>query len=1084
MKPTLTLLTAFLVTSLHSAHAADVPVSEPWRNAYTGKHSNGSHVIGHWNFDGPDATTDSGPRKLPGKLEGAQATAAGRFGGAIESFCGVPKSDKRHALVVASHPSLSPPAAFSAEMWVQAKPDLARSSTAYLLDKKYASHNDYQWFLKAPEKSGARRMVLNLGFGKDSEAFVTEPMAFAADEWHHVAFTYDGAGTVRFYRDGSVAGVVVRPGRRGIASGSNPLSIGDRVGSNYGGFAGLIDEVRLCTGVLEFGAATIRLESARNVFVRGEPPQRIQVVISNLQPQPLRGASLKLLGLGGVSEAAPVPEIPPGKTHTLFHEFDTRLRPDDYTARALLTLPGEPSTEVSASLPLKLVPRPLPHRMPVVMWGIGGSSFASELSRLKTLGFTACLGIHADTAAVWSAKKPVVPGGPALEATQRILDTALANDFGIAAEMQPGRLLKSLPELARVDRNGKPYARHDCNASLPGLAEFSENVGKSVGQAYGQHPAFVAALVNSEVRDDSEISFAKPDRDAYRAFAGVDIPEEVVTKTGVLWKGIKDFPADRVIPDDHPVLKFYRWFWTAGDGWNGLHTALHRGLKSTAREGIWTWYDPAIRVPSIGGSGGEVDVLSQWTYTEQSPQRVGYFCDEVFGMAKVSPQKPRVMKMTQLFWYRSSSAPVTAGPDPIRSPFDDHDPDAAYISISPMHLRGAFWAMVSRPVNGLMYHGWSALVPTDGTHAYKFTQPDLQTEFRRLHRDLLPRLGPALLQIADRPTDVAYLDSFSSQIFARRGSYGYGQDEAYLTLLHAQLQPRVIFEETLLAEGLDAYKVLVLVDCDVLTAPVAKRILAFQKRGGIVIGDPNLAPAIKPDIVIPRYARTKKAAEDAAAIRANAARLREQLDARYSRFAECDNPEILTRVRTDGNSDYLFVMNDRRTFGSYVGQHGLVMENGLPSEASIRLDRIGMHVYDLVAERKVRTTERDGATRWPVELGPCEGGLFLATSRPVEQVQINAPAKARLGDVIEVTVTVADACGNAVPAVIPVAVEITDPAGREAEFSGAYGAARGKLTIKAEIARNDSPGAWRIRVREGATGLTASRYFEVNREAP
>ena len=248
-----------LTSAFHPARAADVTASEPWKAAYTGKHSTGSHVIGHWNFDGPDAANDSGTRKLPGKLEGAQAVAAGRFGGAIESFPGWPTSDKRHALVVAAHPSLSPPAAFSAEMWVQAKPDLAGASTAYLLDKKYASHTDYQWLLTAPEKSGARRMVLNLGFGQDSEAFSTEPMAFPAGEWHHVAFTYDGAGTVRFYRDGSVAGVIVRPARRSIFPGSNVLSIGDRAGALYGGFAGLIDEVRLCTGVLEFGAATIRL---------------------------------------------------------------------------------------------------------------------------------------------------------------------------------------------------------------------------------------------------------------------------------------------------------------------------------------------------------------------------------------------------------------------------------------------------------------------------------------------------------------------------------------------------------------------------------------------------------------------------------------------------------------------------------------------------------------------------------------------------------------------------------------------------------------------------------------------------------
>ncbi len=138
----------------------------------------------------------------------------------------------------------------------------------------------------------------------------------------------------------------------------------------------------------------------------------------------------------------------------------------------------------------------------------------------------------------------------------------------------------------------------------------------------------------------------------------------------------------------------------------------------------------------------------------------------------------------------------------------------------------------------------------------------------------MQRLGPALLQIAKGPTDVACLDSFSSQIFARQGNLGYGQDEEFLALLHAQLQPRLIFEGTLLAEGRDAHKVLVLVDCAVATAPVERRILDLQKRGGMVIGDPNLALAIKPDTAIPRYVRTKTAAEDVAAVLVSAFPLR------------------------------------------------------------------------------------------------------------------------------------------------------------------------------------------------------------------
>ncbi len=1116
----ITLLLGAVLGAFVAAVEAQQPLAQPWQGAYAGGDSNGPHVIGHWRFEAGEVTKDSGPRGLAGKLEGAVAVENGKVGGAIESFPGWPIEDKHHAVVVGNHPSLSPAGAFTAEMWLQAKPELEKASLTYLLDKKYASHHDFQWLLGVPEKSGARRVIVNLGFGADSESFATEPITFTPGTWHHIAFSYDGAGTVRFYRDGSTIGSVSRPGRRGIAAGSHGLSIGDRLGSNYGGFPGFIDEVRLCNGALEFSPASIAMSAERLTWIRFEKSPTVSIAVRNLQAAPLTNAKLSLSGTAHSLDLIDVPNLGPGEIHVFKKSLDTSLRPDDYEFRARLSVPGDPPMQRDEILTLKLVARRLPHRMPVLMWGIGSpTEFARELPRLKELGFNHCLGFGADLDAIWKAGQPVAAdsatAADGVLATRRMLDTALANDFGIAAQLYPGYFLKKKPELARVDRNGQPYARHDCNAALPGLAEFSENVGKSVGLTYGEHPAFVAALINSEVRDDSEVSFSEIDRAAYRQFAGRDIPDEVATKWGVSWKTIPDIPADRVIPDDHPLLQFYRWFWTVGDGWNRLHTALHRGLKSSGREDIWTWYDPAIRVPSIGGSGGDVDVLSQWTYTEPSPLRVGYFADEVFAMSRAAPSSrpPRVMKMTQLFWYRSTSAPKSTGSNHIANPFDDHDPDAAYISIAPMHLRGAFWSMLSRPVSGLMYHGWSSLVSTDGTHAYKFTQPDLQTEFRRLHRDVLEPLGPMLLQVPDRRGDVAYLNSFTSQMFARRGSYGYSHDEAYLTLLHAQLQPEVIFEETLLKRGLDGFKLLVLVDCDVLTKSVAARIHEFQKQGGIVIGDPNLAPAIKPDIVLPRFTRTKKTAEDKAVILANAATLRTALDARYQRFVECSNPEIVTRVRSSGpvahadrvqanpkstadsaeshasrvrhndtTSDYIFVVNDHREFGTYVGQHGLVMENGLPSDGQVTIRRNAGHVYDLLSHRKVSSTIRDETLRWPVQLGPCDGGIFLVTPRPIERIDIAALESARCGERMDVQITIADSTGAPVPAVIPLRVEITDPAGRPAEGSGFHGAASGTLKLKLDIADNDTAGVWQIRVHELASGLITSRFVRVRHD--
>ena len=66
--------------------------------------------------------------------------------------------------------------------------------------------------------------------------------------------------------------------------------------------------------------------------------------------------------------------------------------------------------------------------------------------------------------------------------------------------------------------------------------------------------------------------------------------------------------------------------------------------------------------------------------------------------------------------------------------------------------------------------------------------------------------------------------------------------------------------------GLDGFRVLVLCDCDVITQAMCRRIQAFQAKGGLIVGDERLTPAIKPDIVLPTYTRTGRADADKAAL--------------------------------------------------------------------------------------------------------------------------------------------------------------------------------------------------------------------------
>ncbi len=1057
------------------------PMCEPWEAQYAGRDASGPHVVALWQFAPGAETADASGHGHTLTFHGAQPHAAGRFGGALESSRGWPAEDKRHAAVAKNHPSLSPQGAFTLEMWIQPKPELnVDYPQAFLLDKKYVAHDDYQLILEAPDKQGARVLHAVLGFGDGSSGYFSRPVRFEPGKWYHVAFVYDGAGTGSFFLNGRPWGSSRVPGRAAISPGRHPLSLGDRIGSYYHGFPGLIDQVRISRGALEFQRVKLARTSDRGCFVRMEKGAAVRLEVRNLQREATAQGAVTISLGGAATTQAKIADLGPGKTMEIEYPVDTSLRPDRYALAVNVNLTGPKPLEIEESFPMTVVPR-RPPQFPVVMWGVGSpSAVLKETDRLREIGFTHVLGLGADYGRIWDAGKPTEAGSPERVAEARaMLDEALASGLTIVASLSPGSAMESKPELLRVDRQGTPRKKAEVCGLVPPLAEYCGNVGASVAQSYGGFPAFQAALVHTEVRDGAQLCFHPQDVEAFRKAEGIDIPPEASSKSGVNYLKLQGFPESRVIPDDHPLYRYYRWYWKAGDGWNGLNTAVTRGLKSTGRKDFWTWHDPAVRVASVYGSGGEVDAISQWTYSYPDPIRIGLATDELLAMAAGAGRKQDVMKMTQIIWYRSQTAPE-AKPGGARPAFqarwEVEQPDAPFITIAPMHLREAFWTKIARPIRGIMYHGWQSLVPCDTPAGYRYTNPETQHELARLIREVLHPLGPTLLELPAAKSDVAFLESFASEMFAGRGTYGWGGGwlgDAYHVMLYAHLQPEIVFDETIVERGLDGFRVLVMCDCDVITAKMLARIRAFQAAGGIIVGDDRLAPAVKPDIVLSPSKRTGRADQDKAALLALAADLRKKLDARYTRRVDSSDTEVIPHLRQAGGADYVFVVNDRREFGRYVGQHGLVMENGIPSSATLSIAREAGTVYDLVNRRELPVKKAGDRLELDLQVGPCDGGLYLFAASPIDRVALDVPQSVERGARAECRIAVVDAQGQPIEAVVPLEVTICDAETRRAEWSGYYAAVDGKLTIPLDIAANDPPGAWRIEVRELASGRTA-----------
>jgi len=1114
-KALIALLGAIVICNFAMAQEAEedtVQLAEPFRSAYTGDDATGEHVVALWQFDPGAETVDSSGNGHDLTLRGAQFAAEGKFGGALESFRGWPVEDAPHQAIAEPSPTLTPKGAFTIEMWLAAKPELAAGAEqepypdSFLIDNRYVDNTGYQLVLGQASASGQRSLRMILGFGEDTVTYHSKAFLYEPGAWHHIAFTYDGKGTGRFFIDGTVQGAESHPERGPVAPGVKRLMIGDRVGSYYHGFPGYLDQVRICKGALEFRPAGFELTSLRRVFVRMEKPSVVQVSVTNKQRGTLSGARAYFaLGALPPVEVA-IPDLEAGGQHLVEYDLDTSLRPDTYDLSASIEIPGDEPYRSTEEFEVTIVPRPLPHHMPVVMWG--GES--GQLDALHDIGFTDFIGASVDYAKIWDAGAPTEAASPErVAATIAGLDEALRRGMGVVASLSPGRWARGKEEYRRVGPDGKPYAGEgDVCGLFPEIQKFCYNVGASVAQTYGSDPGLQAALIHTEVRGATRLCYHDHDKQAFHDFAGFDIPEGLKNHRGTPYQEIADFPADRVIPDDYPMYVFYKWFWGDGDGWNGLHTEVHRGLKSTGRDDLWTFHDPAVRCASVYGSGGQVDYLSHWTYSYPDPIRIGLCTDELFCMARGSSRPDqKVMKMTQIIWYRNQTAPEPGEEAQVATAdFVDHDtrpqgtgtvdasgryqaawerekPDARFITIAPMHLREAFWTKISRPIQGIMYHGIGSLLDLENKHgSYRYTNPQTKYELKRLVHSVIEPLGPTLMQVPDRPADVAFLESFASQMFAKRGTWGWNggwAGDAYLILHYAGLQPRVVYDETVQEEGLDDFKVLVAVDCDVLPASVVEKMQAFQDRGGIIIGDENLCPAIQPDILLQSYARPKEADMAKNMMREQATNLRAELDPHYTRYAESSNPNVITRVRTYRSTDYLFAVNDNREFGDYVGQHGLVMENGLPSTATLEVRRRAAAIYDLVRHREVKPVAKGAALSLEQAFGPCEGRLFMITDRPIDAVRVEAPETATPGDSVTIKVAVVDANGKPIDAIVPVKLELLDPTGRAAEFSGYYGAKDGQLEVAADIAANDVQGLWRVRGEELASGRVGNAYVRV-----
>ena len=943
---------------------------------------------------------------------------------------------------------------------------------------------------------------VRLGMGGDTYLVEGESLRLYAGARTKFAVFFGANGRVVVEFGGLVTEKTI-PATGGLAKSKRyrPV-VGSRPESLYANLDGFVRSVSITPMKRDM---TVLRVPGREAFLRGEKGARYKFVVENRGPGALSGVMARVeqfCAEGRVGTwRTDLGTIAAGGAADVELGIETRVRPGWHVLRVTLTGRGADGAGFENARLLRYGVGPqLGDRLPATLWGYAAAAPASDLTEM---GFT-----HGY----------VYMGGPNMEGPFDAKPVMNMFDRAAVAGLSVFRI--NNPDFFPPGEDVKKYVRWDClhrpmlkkpaherpEVSNPVLQERFRRQCARDADIFADHPAYVGVLSYSERRDRSCPSFnTEPLR--YKEDTGRDIPKGVDARTFRLPQAEKRFP-DGVIPDDDEIWGYYSWFLKGGDGWPKFHTAgFDEYRKRITSRSFTSFWDPAVRWAPAWGAGGSADMINQWCYAVPEPMNVAGPAEEMFAMAAGRPGQ-KVSMMTQLICYRSQMSPTNEVPENVPE-WAVKFPKLKFPTIPPDVLQEATWTMISKPVQSIMFHGWATIHDLHGDSYYGMTNPESADRMRHLLKDVVAPLGPTLRRLGRDVPQVAVFESLATCAMGGPASWGW-KAPSITFMQRARLDPRVVYEQTIERDGFKGVKVLYAPQCRFMTKSMIERFKAFQAAGGVLVGDTEMLSALKPDLVVPVMSfdappesdytedvdamerakaanlKTRRATVRAKAFMHDAAeKIRVALAAKgYLPAADSSSAEIVVYNRRWKDTPYLFAVNDKRTFGDYVGQWGRVMEKGVPTKGWISINdpegKIGA-VYELSKGEKKPFSRDGGKVKVPVSFDTNDGRMFVFLQSPIASVKVDALSSVARGGTVDVTMTVLDGRGNAVPALLPVEMRLYDASGREID-GGGYACAEGGVA-KVSFATNvdDASGAYRLVCKDRASGIVSEKAIGIRR---
>ncbi|WP_298868892.1 hypothetical protein [uncultured Gimesia sp.] len=762
-----------------------------------------------------------------------------------------------------------------------------------------------------------------------------------------------------------------------------------------------------------------------------------------------------------------------------------------------------------------LIRRPNSERLDVWQWVYGGPVdiiHAKSKLKAKDLGFTVAGG------PVFPYSSPKVAPRKQLQSYRRSLEATMKRGMDISFSpvglwhrefnLIPPKGSKPLVEeksdnsktkhrIAAPDddtrykgagRNGQEYF----NPFHPEVERQQDRANEMMMDVLGDFPNLKYAFIDAEFVDDLYYHNTN--------VAGLKKMQRMLgfTKEEI---GPAKYVAKGVLADDDRGLRYRRYSYQHG---NGINHTLKRAANTVhqQRPDVQFLSDP-YRSVALLDMFPNCDLISTWTYTNPDPKLMLYI-ETLRAVCRPSGQEP--LHVVTLLNYPGSVVP------------EAHDKN--WIMMGPGRLRETTWINLSRAPKVIGYYAFDGYYHSDLSFS-----PESMQALTDLSQKVFKPFGPMIRKLNVAPRNIAVLSSESSRLYNKStGLLGYPNYQPYhfyTVMAMAHLNADVVFDETIERFGLDQYDVLVLPKCDVLTKTVYDQILNFQKRGGIVISDQYLGAEIpnvirfdfdfthrrkvsanaiatgkiyvgtgQDDHILPGKSAMEKvqgvtAKQDQLLLESYAKQLRTKLSGIVQPDIWCDQYDVLINVLEKNGVKYLVVINDKRTYDDRTGPFKAVMEKLIPQKATIRVKRDsfppGTTPYDLLASQKLSISQKDDVIEFSVDLGKTGGTIIALAPQNIQGIAVEAPQWIRQNTENQFRVRIVNADKTATRGLQPLQILVTDPDGKDSEYSHHACAEEGYYEFNLPAAANDAIGNWKLTVKDLTSRSMATHEFEVRK---